>query len=168
MPERVEHRKFEVKLGVGFAATYVPESETTPHMAKLGENRYYKRNQASFLQLEHFDLQDIFGRRPRPNLNLAIDHSASTNGVEGTQVDIWLENQGRGLAKYSSVFGTLRGATIITTSGNLRNVSHLNDGRPVFSYDDNVGVIHPRPVRMHLGKIIVRQSSEEPVVLELQ
>ena len=58
--------------GSGFAATYVPQSDAAPHMAKLGEDRYYKRNAGSFYRLEHFDLEDMFGRRPHPKLQLSI------------------------------------------------------------------------------------------------
>ena len=41
--DQVRHRAIETKRGCGFALSLVPESETGPHMAKLGENRYYKR-----------------------------------------------------------------------------------------------------------------------------
>ena len=30
-------------------------------MAKLGEDRYYKRSGDSFRKMEHFDLEDMFG-----------------------------------------------------------------------------------------------------------
>ena len=42
-------------------------------MAKLGENRYYKRSGDSFYQMEHFDLEDMFGRRRKPKLKMSSD-----------------------------------------------------------------------------------------------
>ncbi len=55
----------------GFVITLVPESESGPHMAKLGEDRYYKRSGDTFYKMEHFDLEDMFGRRKKPKLTLA-------------------------------------------------------------------------------------------------
>lgn len=51
----------------GVVATLVPENDAGPFMAKLGEQRYYKRSGDSFYQMEHFDLEDMFGRRRNRN-----------------------------------------------------------------------------------------------------
>jgi len=59
----VRHKSIETTQGKGFAVTLVPESASGPHMAKLGEDRYYKRSGDSFYRMEHFDLEDMFGRR---------------------------------------------------------------------------------------------------------
>lgn len=66
----VLHRKIEDESGA-YLATFVPESETGPHMAKLGENRYFKRVGDSFYQMEHYDIADMFGKRRRPRLIVA-------------------------------------------------------------------------------------------------
>jgi hypothetical protein len=68
--DRVQHKIIDGNNEKQFAVTYVPESESGPHMAKLGEDRYYKRSGDSFYRLEHFDLEDMFGRRPKPKLDL--------------------------------------------------------------------------------------------------
>jgi hypothetical protein len=62
----VQHKLLETSAETGFAATFVPESLSGPHMAKLGDDRYYKRSGASFYRMEHFDLEDMFGRRQKP------------------------------------------------------------------------------------------------------
>ena len=59
----VRHRIIETSANKGIAITYIPESSSGPHMAKMGEDRYYKRSGDSFYRLEHFDLEDMFGRR---------------------------------------------------------------------------------------------------------
>jgi AhpD family alkylhydroperoxidase len=64
----IRHRAIETTENSGFAITLVPETESGPHMAKLGEDRYYKRSGDSFYKMEHFDLEDMFGRRPEANL----------------------------------------------------------------------------------------------------
>jgi hypothetical protein len=85
--------------GEGFAATLVPESESGPHMAKLGENRYYKRSGDSFYMMEHFDIADMFGRRRRPRLEFYANcQAAAATGGMGAQIVVGLRNTGRATA----------------------------------------------------------------------
>lgn len=80
----------------GFAVTLVPESDSGPHMAKLGEDRYYKRSGDAFYLMEHFDLEDMFGRRKRPILRLTT--RIDQRGLH-TSIFVGIENVGRGTAK---------------------------------------------------------------------
>jgi hypothetical protein len=89
----VLHRLVEGPGGP-FALTYVPESDSGPHMAKLGEDRYYQRSGASFRVMEHFAIANMFGRRRRPQLKLYLTCESDYNSVL-----IELENVGRGAAK---------------------------------------------------------------------
>lgn len=94
--EGVRHNPIPSTGDRGFAVTLVPESESGPHMAKLGEDRYYKRSGDSFYRMEHYDLEDMFGRRKKPRLNLTTrlaGRGASTTIILG------IENTGRGTAK---------------------------------------------------------------------
>lgn len=68
--EGVRHRLIEIGSGRGFAISLVPESASGPHMAKLGENRYYKRIGDGFYKMEHYDIADMFGRRRKPKLSV--------------------------------------------------------------------------------------------------
>ena len=81
----------------GYAVTLVPASQSGPHMAKGREHRYYKRSGDRFYRLEHFDLEDMFGRRPHPDLKLLARLTTYTGGLT---VILGLENIGLGLAKY--------------------------------------------------------------------
>ncbi len=93
----VQHRIVgKVDNGSGFVVTMVPESSSGPHMAKLGENRYYKRAGDSFYQMEHFDIADMFGRRPHPLLKLA--HTVRNPGPDA-EIIVSLRNDGRGSAR---------------------------------------------------------------------
>jgi predicted HTH transcriptional regulator len=66
--EGVEHRVLLTQPdGRGCAATIIPRSDSGPHMAKAGLDRYYKRSGDSFLKMEHFEVADMFGRRPNPD-----------------------------------------------------------------------------------------------------
>lgn len=58
----------------GVVVCLVPASDGGPHMAigpKL--HRYYRRNASSFVQMEHFEVADMFGRRARPALQVVVD-----------------------------------------------------------------------------------------------
>lgn len=92
----VNHKILEIDNGKGYAITYIPESVRGPHMAKLGEFRYYKRSGDSFYVMEHFDIEDMFGRRKKPKLDLSIIVSGKGNR---SNIILGLENTGRGSAK---------------------------------------------------------------------
>lgn len=91
--EGVLHKSIPTTGDKGFAVTFIPESDSGPHMAKLGEDRYYKRSGDSFYRMEHFDLEDMFGRRKKPLLRLTYNIDKVDRIVLG------IENIGRGVAK---------------------------------------------------------------------
>jgi hypothetical protein len=78
----------------GYAVTLVPESDGGPHMAKMSEDRYYKRSGHRRYRMEHFDIADMFGRRARPKLELTT-HPRSN----GSEILFGLKNTGRGTAR---------------------------------------------------------------------
>jgi hypothetical protein len=82
--------------GKGFAVSLIPESDTGPHMSKLGEDRYYKRSGDSFYKMEHYDIADMFSRRRRPSLVVTV----KIDGI-GAEVSIilGLRNDGRATAR---------------------------------------------------------------------
>ena len=92
----VLHRAIEIGRDQGFALTYIPESEGGPHMAKLGDDRYYKRAGDSFYKMEHYDISDMFGRRRRPKLR-AFYRVTGDGG--NTLVHVGIENEGRATAR---------------------------------------------------------------------
>ena len=68
----VEYKKIDVGNDSGYIATYVPESDSRPHMANFADKHYYKRNGDSFYKAEHYDIVDMFARRKQPKLKLEI------------------------------------------------------------------------------------------------
>lgn len=105
--EGVKHKKIRTQDGKGYVVTLIPESDSGPHMAKGGENRYWKRSGDSFYKMEHFDIEDMFGRRKKPKLAL---HTLPTLGSIGGMTKgkrqlecnlvVGIENAGRGTARY--------------------------------------------------------------------
>jgi len=104
--EGVQHKGIEVTSDKGFAVTLVPESNAGPHMAMGFEGRHYKRSGDSFYPMEHFDIEDMFGRRKKPKLSLCTEikkagRYSSSNGIRHTfHVMIGIKNAGRGIAKH--------------------------------------------------------------------
>jgi hypothetical protein len=92
----VRHRIIPTDPGSesGFAVTLVPESEAGPHMAKMGEDRYYKRSGHKRYRMEHFDIADMFGRRARPMLELTARSRSN-----GNEIIFGLKNIGRAVAR---------------------------------------------------------------------
>jgi hypothetical protein len=89
----------------GYAVSLIPPSDAGPHMAKGPEHRYYKRSGDSFYKMEHFDLEDMFGRRRRPRLVLEHRVVPTGTGSSGGAVEhqgrlvLSLRNAGRGVAR---------------------------------------------------------------------
>jgi Putative DNA-binding domain len=153
----VRHKLIERTTDTGFAATLVPESQSAPHMAKLGEDRYYKRSGASFYKMEHFDLEDMFGRRQKPSLEIIFQEGKKEEGVE--ELIILLVNQGRAVARHAGFVMTFQpNLEIVEVGPEMRNNSGINAGRPVVSFDKETGVIHPNGIRVSLGSIRVRRK----------
>jgi hypothetical protein len=99
--DNVNHKAIKSTNDKGFAITLIPESYVGPHMAKGGEDRYYKRSGDSFYRMEHFDLEDMFGRRKKPVLQLTTKIAKTGSaGVESwLSVILGIKNVGRGSAK---------------------------------------------------------------------
>lgn len=93
----VRHKPIHTTGDEGLAVTLVPESDSGPHMAKLGEDRYYKRSGDSFYKMEHFDLEDMFGRRRKPKLILV--GRQYRRGGRPVNYILGIKNIGRGTAK---------------------------------------------------------------------
>jgi schlafen family protein len=100
----VRNRAIEITGGEGFAATLVPESDSGPHMALAGHDRYFKRAGDRFYRMEHFDIADMFGRRQRPafGFSYSVQPGSSYGGPEGSRKEvrilITIRNEGRASA----------------------------------------------------------------------
>lgn len=88
----------------GFVVTLIPQSDAGPHMAKFGEDRYYKRAGSKFLKMEHYEVADLFGHRRKPSLQVIwrVERGSTSGGGRSGKMDvkivIGLSNSGRGSA----------------------------------------------------------------------
>ncbi len=150
----VEHRVVKAPgADDGFIVTIVPHSDSGPHMAKLGEDRYYKRSGDSFYRLEHFDLEDMFGRRPKPKLEIATHPESGPSSLAGTEfyITIGIRNTGRGVARFPFLKLIVDAPYRIDESGLLHDATHGLKRRSLFSalrppdafYGGVDDVVHP-------------------------
>lgn len=100
---------FAADSGEGYLALYIPESELPPHRVTStqagsdAKDRYYIRSGGNSVVADHSQLNDMFGRRPHPNLVLTWRGAAHGTSMEGRQIDarviLTLQNLGRGSAR---------------------------------------------------------------------
>ncbi|MCA9996591.1 MAG: ATP-binding protein [Anaerolineales bacterium] len=89
----------------GFGIIFIPESFLPPHRVVLNhgqvKNHYYVRSGSSFIIPTHTQLEDMFGRRPKPSLSLSIRTVFYSQQGQNRLVNVivGIENKGRGTAK---------------------------------------------------------------------
>jgi Predicted transcriptional regulator containing an HTH domain and an uncharacterized domain shared with the mammalian protein Schlafen len=164
----IQHKAIETTQDSGFAVTLVPESESGPYMAKLGEDRYYKRSGDSFYKMEHFDLEDMFGRRQKPRLLIHLSNLSVPDDNTHEDLRFNVQNTGRATARHVGFFVNFENVEIAQVIGShLQNISHLNEGRTVVSYINNLDVIHPTGILVFAGDIRCRRKNPaEDIVVE--
>ncbi|MEK5028719.1 AlbA family DNA-binding domain-containing protein [Paenibacillus sp. FSL M7-1046] len=95
----------EIEIDEGFIITYIPVSDLTPHRALLKDNKYYTRAADNFVLMEHYMLEDSFGRRQKPKLEMF--YSFMPIGIDNTKVEyfikICIRNEGKYIATYPSI-----------------------------------------------------------------
>jgi len=102
------------------------------------------------------DLDDMFGRRQKPKLELHIKIRHATEDDPSEDLTFRLKNSGRAIAKHSGFWVRLDNAEIKTVDG-LENISVINDGRPTVSFEHSIGVIHPSGISLTAGQAQIRR-----------
>lgn len=143
----------------GYVKCLIQPSFKAPHRST--DREYYKRSIEGFYRLEHFDLEDMFGRRVRPVLKANIQikpHSSEDKTLK--ELHFYIYNKGRAVAKYTGLFCKFTGnIEIVSTHHPLTDVSTLNN-LPAVLYSDNLGVVHPNNIHMSAGHIVYRNKDE--------
>jgi hypothetical protein len=89
----------------GFGVIHIPESTLPPHRVILSQkeikNHYYIRSGESFVVASHTQLEDMFGRRPKPQLSFSVKivPAGGSPGKQDFLIILGIENNGRGIAK---------------------------------------------------------------------
>jgi len=89
----------------GYVLVFVPASDSGPHRARP-QREYYRRHGSTSQPMEHYELEETFGRRKKPKLELYARVARRVgNRAEGFHalIVIGVKNTGRGLAKYPGI-----------------------------------------------------------------
>jgi hypothetical protein len=147
--------------GAGYLKVLIPRSEKAPHRAMLADREYFRRSTEGFYRMEHFDLEDAFGRRPHPALVLILELVPRAGDDPHEELHFAMRNDGRGLARYTGALCEFSpDVSVAATSGGWSNNTRLNQGRPVVSYTDNVGVIHAVPITASIGTVTIKRPTK--------
>lgn len=153
----------------GFIKCLIPRSEKTPHRALLANREYYRRSTEGFYRLEHFDLEDAFGRRPRPVLRMQVQLTPRPDNDPHEEVHFAFLNEGRGVARhlgFTCEFGV--GIKVAHAHRPINDNTQVNLGRPIVSYQNDVSVIHAVPIWSAIGDVVIvrpDKGSPLPVLL---
>jgi hypothetical protein len=143
----------------------VPESDSPPHQA--GDKCYYRRENFQNRKMEHVEIEDMFGKRQRPNLYPIFEYKKrNQNVVEGfIQISLIIHNKGRAIGKYVCFSISLHNIKDLSLTLPLRNISHLRE-LSSFQFRDDVGIIHSEE-RMSIGSFAFGiKNPSEPIIGE--
>jgi hypothetical protein len=154
----------------GYVKCLIPASDKTPHRAMQAGREYFKRTEEGFYKLEHFDLEDMFGRRPRPSLTMRLELRPRPGEDPYEEVEFAVLNEGRGSARYFGFFCAFHESVRIADARlGLADNTAVNRGRPTVSYSDNVGVIHPNGIWGAVGQAIIQRAEKgKALVVEIR
>ncbi len=79
----------------------VPQSIRAPH--RVAENQYYQRYNFSTLEMKHFQIIDLLGRRVAPDLDVQAVITKTANSEHNHfGFNFHIQNKGRAVAKYTT------------------------------------------------------------------
>lgn len=157
------------RLQTGYVKILIPASDKTPHRS-MATREYYKRNMNGKYPLEHFDLEDMFGRRQKPYLRLLFtpkeitllnSKQADTEGYLSDKIFIvYLNNDGRSLGRdaMAVIFCPEEKIMKINFSLSTIRISRIDDlhnNRPTFQLNLRQSIFYPT-VNTRLGEMKVK------------
>lgn len=165
----------------GFVVSLIPANDNPPHMAGAkDQHRYYRRSGGSFLVMHHHEVADLFGRRPRPNLELSC--RVVPNGVSGygdsvtadVRVVLGIKNTGRGVARFPALAIHESGSVVCSQyglDGNGRTglpQRVMDSGSKVRVFCGGSGdVVHPNTC-LEVTRIPFKVSSDPTTAADLE
>ncbi len=154
----------------------VPQSDRAPH--RVNDIYYYQRHNFSTVEMQHYQISDMFGRRMRPNLDIVVNDvknniTTQKNG-ERTQlvtIDMKIINSGRATAKYVTCLCSLLGGgnTLSGLGGGW--VQGVGGNAQFETKQDHV--IHP-DLPLHTGRLAIfnalkpDETGNNPVILHIR
>jgi len=148
---------------VGYVKCFIPQSEKTPHRGMFAKREYYKRSTEGFYRLEHFDLEDMFGRRQKPLLELIYStRDYPGNDPEMREITFSFKNEGRAIARYFGIACKFTDNIELVGSvdRSMQDISDVNDGQPFISHTNNDNIIHPNNMHYIIGSMRYKRKDK--------
>jgi hypothetical protein len=156
--------------GSGYVKCLIPASAKPPHRAILAEHQYWKRVSTGHRRMEHYELEDVFGRRLRPRLKLFIEQVPREGSDPFVDVRLFLLNEGRGVARHAGfICKFLPECSVQDCQGQgLTNISSLNGSSPTVAFANDTSVIHANGIYLSAGQIVLtREKKNEPLFVSV-
>lgn len=134
----------------------VPQSNKAPH--RVNEINYYQRYNFSTLEMKHYQIADLFGRRTGPHLEIEIEKENAINSQLGNfAIKPLIHNRGNYVAKFVSCICEICGPYKLAQTE--RNWHKRNDQKSCeFSTGSN-SVIYP-DIPTDTGYIEIQPESQ--------
>lgn len=149
----------------GFVKILIPQSDKTPHRSQFSRE-YLKRSQTGKVKLEHFDLEDMFGRRQRAYLTLEFLNQKMVDeeiGKKNITFDLYLNNNGRAIGRDAMVVLFCPTEDIMSVKLSLTNIQiHSIDDihkKPTYQLNLRNSLFYPT-VNTRLGQLAITLNRE--------
>jgi hypothetical protein len=151
--------------GEGYVKCLIPASDMMPHRAMLAKREYWCRTSSGHVRkMEHYELEDFFGRRLRPVLRLQVELRPRPGPEPLEDVYFYFLNEGRGVARHAGMLFEFTDADTQVTVAHgvhMAKPARGNIGRPVVVYYDNAGVVHPNGLFAPLGGVTIKRPKNQ-------
>jgi Putative DNA-binding domain len=152
----------------GYVKILIPQSAKPPHRAILAEHLYWRRVSTGHRRMEHYELEDTFGRRLRPALRVFVELRPRPEGDPHEELHFFLLNEGRGVARHVGFLCTLGPESKIQQiwGAGLQNVTNVNAGTPTIQYTNDISVIHSNGISLASGQAtLLRENKGSPLAV---
>lgn len=163
----VEIDVIDSSSGGGYVKCLVPQSIRAPHRAVLAEHQYWRRTATGHRRMDHYELEDLFGRRLRPLLAFFVELRPRPEEDPYEELHLFVLNEGRGLARHLGFFVQPSEARIEYVRGDsLDDATTIND-RPTITYYNPHHVVHANGIFLSAGHAVLRREAKgQPLLLE--
>ena len=144
---------------VGYVKCLIPASEKMPHRA-MKDREYYRRSGGNSHKVEHFELEDMFGKRSRPFLTMNVEVR------DGRVFWFYIENVGRAIAKHVGLAASSEDISIGRLTEPFFNVSQ-QDGPATFLMQEDTLVLHPVPIVCRRGGVLFERRRDGRIRLKV-
>ena len=153
--------------GDDYVKCLVPQSVRAPHRAVLAEHQYWRRTATGHRRMDHYELEDLFGRRPRSSLTFFVELRPRPNEDPHEELHLFVLNEGRGLARHLGFVVQLSEEQVEVVYGDgLANATAIND-RPTITYYDPHHVVHANGIFFSAGHTVLRREAKgQPLRVE--